>query len=240
MALISCPECSKNISDKVKSCPHCGYPLVEDDNITQKVEITSVNLKIDKKRKKKIIITIFIIVLLIIIVLIGYYFYSIQNLKKINKEYESNINLVMAKMLSSGSDAESLMNLTSKVWYNAIYEKSDAETDKYTKAKYYGYNNFDDSITNLFADISTIQKVSKIETSQDSIKIIMKKLQNPSEEYKKTYDTLIELFSSYQGIIELAINPKGNLTSYNNSKSEKIDKFMELYEKIQTQLPTKE
>jgi len=27
MALINCPECKKEISDKVKSCPHCGYPL---------------------------------------------------------------------------------------------------------------------------------------------------------------------------------------------------------------------
>ena len=30
MALIQCPECNKEISDKVKSCPQCGYPLVEE------------------------------------------------------------------------------------------------------------------------------------------------------------------------------------------------------------------
>ena len=27
MALISCPECSKKISDQSNSCPHCGYPM---------------------------------------------------------------------------------------------------------------------------------------------------------------------------------------------------------------------
>ena len=27
MALIKCPECSKEISDQSKSCPHCGYRL---------------------------------------------------------------------------------------------------------------------------------------------------------------------------------------------------------------------
>lgn len=27
MALIRCPECGKEISDKVTACPHCGYPL---------------------------------------------------------------------------------------------------------------------------------------------------------------------------------------------------------------------
>lgn len=27
MALINCPECGKQIYDKVKACPHCGYPI---------------------------------------------------------------------------------------------------------------------------------------------------------------------------------------------------------------------
>lgn len=29
MALISCPECEEQISDKALACPHCGYPLRE-------------------------------------------------------------------------------------------------------------------------------------------------------------------------------------------------------------------
>ena len=28
MALIRCPECGKEVSDKSKVCIHCGYPLV--------------------------------------------------------------------------------------------------------------------------------------------------------------------------------------------------------------------
>lgn len=27
MALIKCPECGKDVSDKAKACIHCGYPL---------------------------------------------------------------------------------------------------------------------------------------------------------------------------------------------------------------------
>ena len=27
MALIECPECGKEISDKAEACPHCGNPL---------------------------------------------------------------------------------------------------------------------------------------------------------------------------------------------------------------------
>lgn len=29
MALIKCPECNKEISDKAKACIHCGYPIAE-------------------------------------------------------------------------------------------------------------------------------------------------------------------------------------------------------------------
>lgn len=27
MALIKCPECQLQVSDKALSCPHCGYPI---------------------------------------------------------------------------------------------------------------------------------------------------------------------------------------------------------------------
>ena len=29
MALINCPECNKEISDKATNCPHCGNPINE-------------------------------------------------------------------------------------------------------------------------------------------------------------------------------------------------------------------
>ena len=38
MALIKCPECGKEISDKAKSCPHCGFPIEQKDNPTTKEE----------------------------------------------------------------------------------------------------------------------------------------------------------------------------------------------------------
>ena len=37
MALIKCPECGKEISDKAPACIHCGFPLdqLEKDNSTE-------------------------------------------------------------------------------------------------------------------------------------------------------------------------------------------------------------
>lgn len=31
MALIDCPECKDKVSDKAKTCVHCGYPLNPDE-----------------------------------------------------------------------------------------------------------------------------------------------------------------------------------------------------------------
>lgn len=35
MAIICCPECGKEISDKATSCPHCGLPLSQNNQLVQ-------------------------------------------------------------------------------------------------------------------------------------------------------------------------------------------------------------
>lgn len=35
MAIITCPECKKNVSEKAISCPNCGYPLAQKVNQSQ-------------------------------------------------------------------------------------------------------------------------------------------------------------------------------------------------------------
>ena len=35
MALIKCPECGTDVSDKAEKCPKCAYPLNPKNSITQ-------------------------------------------------------------------------------------------------------------------------------------------------------------------------------------------------------------
>lgn len=35
MALIICPECNRNISDKAEVCPHCGYPIASMESLAR-------------------------------------------------------------------------------------------------------------------------------------------------------------------------------------------------------------
>lgn len=39
MALITCPECNSQVSDKAATCPHCGYPISEQQNLQNEVPI---------------------------------------------------------------------------------------------------------------------------------------------------------------------------------------------------------
>jgi hypothetical protein len=68
MALINCPECGKEISDKSGACPNCGFPLIEGKALeTEK----TINIKkIGFKKKKVIIISSLVLVVLIIAIVI--------------------------------------------------------------------------------------------------------------------------------------------------------------------------
>ena len=52
MALIKCPECGKEISDRAKQCIHCGYPL--DENINENNEINEILSNINNETNKVI------------------------------------------------------------------------------------------------------------------------------------------------------------------------------------------
>lgn len=51
MALISCPECKSQISDKAKSCPRCGFPI-DDEFIDSEQSKETVEIAANEEEKK--------------------------------------------------------------------------------------------------------------------------------------------------------------------------------------------
>ena len=45
MGLINCSECQKEISDKARTCPHCGNPMKESDLSGVAKNLNLVNLR---------------------------------------------------------------------------------------------------------------------------------------------------------------------------------------------------
>lgn len=73
MAMIKCKECGKKISDKAKSCPHCGYSYVDDDSI------------LDEDNKKLITKICAVIGIIIVVFIIGKTIYKSSSNNKISE-----------------------------------------------------------------------------------------------------------------------------------------------------------
>ena len=142
-------------------------------------------------------------------------------------------------MISGGSDAESLCNLTLQVWGNAIYENSDEETDKYTRPNGYFVSDFNTALENLYADSDTQDTISYIQSNQASVKEVIKKLQNPPEGLNKCYDTVTVLYEAYKTLTDLAINPTGSYNSVSTDENDTVSDFLSAYDKLDNQIPEK-
>lgn len=270
MAMIVCPHCGEQVSDKAKKCVHCGEILIpeekkyctecgaeiiegmttcpncgcpveelqgqESENKPQKVEVTGV------KVTKKIKVIIGIVVALLIAAGITGVGISQYQKKKAAEEYaqrvetySSNLELATYTMLTGASEAESAANLIKQVWYNAIYEKRDDDTDKYTRPKGYFVSDFNEALGNLFSDSSFSSKVSSVKDNQDSVNALMKQLKNPPEEYKDAYDAVSDLYDAYISLTNCATDPSGSLQTYSSTFSDadtntlNAYKAMELY-----------
>lgn len=64
MALITCKECKKEISDKARACPNCGCPvdMIDNQKVVEPIEKTQEN----DEKNDRIFLTVFIIVFSII------------------------------------------------------------------------------------------------------------------------------------------------------------------------------
>lgn len=236
--VINCSECGIVLSETDEVCHNCGCPIekgfISSKEKLQEVQISSVKVG---SKTKKIIVALVIILALCAAGGIGYKVYSNQKANENYNSYIDNLEKAQELMLSGGSDAESLCNLTLKVWGNAIYEESDIETDKYTRPDGYFVDDFNTALGNLFVDSDTKSTVSNIESNQESVKHIMKKLQDVPEGLDKCYETVSDLNASYNKLADLAINPTGNYSGFSSNKTTAISEFMLAYNKLDTQIP---
>lgn len=277
MAMINCPECGQEISDKAKKCIHCGKVFVEEEIIIdeikcdecgavlsetdeicpkcgcpvekkkaekeikpQQVEVASIKMA---KRTKRIILGVIITLIICVIGGVGYKIYSDgkaeQEYQESYNTYIDNLEKVQILMITGGSDAESLCNLTLRVWGNTIYREREDETEKYTCPNGFFVNDFNEALANLYADSDTQDTITDIESNQASVKELIKKLQNPPEGLDKCYDTVSELYEAYKTLTDLAISPSGNYSGFGTNKSDAVSDFLSAYEKLDNQIPEK-
>ena len=248
MALIKCPNCQKEISDKATACPSCGFVIPKSQNNfcgecgnplpfganvcpncgcpvnDETAPVQQVEVTLNKKSKKGVVTCI---IILIAVVAAGALFY----VKYQSYRYESTLKETIRLIATSSVETEEAGGLIHDVWYNTIFEKSDSATNKYTKNSRGEYNDdFNDSIENLYNDSEFTSKISSINEDREEIIANMKELTNPPDKYKEAYLSLKTLYNDYMEFSDIVIEPDGTIFTYTesfNEADEKIGKDLE-------------
>ena len=219
MALVKCKECGEKISEKADACPKCGCT----------------NEIIEKKKKKKRKIPIIISIIGVILIAAGaLLFIALEK----NKEtrYIENYEEITELMVDGATDAEDVLNTCKSVWYNSIYKERDEKTDKYTMTDGIFNDDFNDSITALYDDPFFNMNILNLEENIMEVDKLYSKMRKAPKKYKDIHEDLEEFYDVYIEFMELAINPKGSLTSFSEKLSELDSNVAKLYKKTQRNL----
>ncbi len=230
--VIKCPECGVELEEGVTVCPNCGCPIEVEPEVkepeAQKVEITKVHM--DESSKKKIIIAIVSVCIIALIAIVGINAAKKNAAANAVEQYKENINSASSTMLLGAISAEDAGNLMHKVWSNAIYKKSDSETDKYTKNGYSFVSDFNDAIVKLYADSDYQSKIDSIKANQELVKNIMKDLSSPPDEMRDAYDAVKDLYDAYLDLTNLVVSPTGSLQTFTSNFNDADSDFAKCYD----------
>ena len=122
---IVCSECGSEVPEGATSCPNCGNPIIAPKpDEVQKVEVSKITVPNIKLDKKLLWGILGTVVLIVGIV------FAVSSNKE--KQYFKNYKKAVSTMLNGGVEAENVCNDIVKVWSNSINHKFDPETNQYT------------------------------------------------------------------------------------------------------------
>lgn len=243
-----CAECGAELEDGAAMCFQCGCP----------VEVTGRMISVDSRQMgtigsnkanrgtKRIIPAVVVLVIVLIVIAIGILFHRAKKVSeeamrfsqekevaeenaRRSQEYFDNLQLVTDTMLSGAVDAENSCNLIVEVWSNAIWEKEDDVTDRYTRPDGHFVEDFNDALSNLFADPEFSLQIDNIMENQRTVNSIVGRLKNPPEEHKSAYESLSECYDAYLTFTNMAINPTGSLNTFSEDFSDADTAFIHCY-----------
>ena len=263
MALINCPQCGKEISEKALECPSCGFKITNEDNEAKEhlkceecgkeipdgeTSCSSCGCPINADIKEELPQKVEIkngnspkldsnkrnkIIVVVAVILAIVGIAFAVNHQK-TERYKSILKYTTEIMLEGAAAAEDVGGLVHDVWYNTIFEESDSITDKYTKDGYWFYDDFNDSLAALSTDSDFEIKVNFIKANREFVKESMKELTDPPRKYQEAYETLKDYYDAYLDLTNLVVNPSGNLQSYTSNYNDADSDVLKCYNVMQS------
>ena len=139
-------------------------------------------------------------------------------------------------MIDGAAKAENAGNLIKSVWYNAIFEERNSETDKYTMKNGKFVDDFNDALSELFADENFSNSISEIVTNQSDVANLMKQLKEPPKKYEEAYSVLKVYYDNYLKMTKIVINPTGSLNTFSEDFNTYDNNTVDSYEKMKLYL----
>lgn len=235
MAMINCPECTKEISSKATVCPNCGCPVTEETPKIQPVEITSAAIKTKFNKKA------FVILLVVVSIIgIGICLFSANKSAEQAKNKQRFTELAKAVRLSGlqgAAECETVCNLIKKVWSDTIYKDYDYETAPYTMTDDFKFHNdFNTSLRNFFSSDVYKNSIAVIESSEDELRKCLSEMNTLSTDYQKCYDIAESFCKSYYSFADLATSPSGSLSTFSDNFSSLDNEVMTYYKDFEFEL----
>lgn len=243
-----CAECGVELEDGEAMCFHCGCPVGASSRVTpvdfRQMSATGSN-KVNRGTKR-IIMAVAVLVIVLMVIIVGILCHQAEKVAeeamrfsrekeveeenaRLSQEYAANLQLVTDTMLSGAVDAENCCNLIVEVWNNAIWEKEDDVTDRYTRPDGHFVEDFNDALNNLFVDSEFCLQIDNIMENQRTVNSIIGRLKNPPEEYRSAYESLSECYDAYFTFTNLAINPTGSLNTFSEDFNDADTEFIHCY-----------
>ncbi len=187
MALIKCPECGKEISDKAVSCPNCGY-----EGFKKKKKIT---------KKSAVIIGVIVAVIVFVIVMLLLFQLVFKN-NKLNKNSEENQLIgveTVDDFIDKFSDCAASYELSSK---NLKYIKEHSDKNYFAASIFNIISEFkrqdiDSQQVKYMTNAKDIASITKISQNEDANNSYKKFIQSLSSYYTYVMSDRVTSYDTY-------------------------------------------
>lgn len=220
--ILLCRKCHKRVYEDDTLCSNCNNSLIVSTSNTVLSSNNNSNYYSSRNIKKTNSQKAPLIIALTILAFFGILYFT--NAKK-NKYNEKLVDIYI-HMMESADEIESCLNIVHLVWGNAVFEKSDTVTDKYTKKS--GSNkfvDFDTALKTLYGDNDFNQKITKIGRDSKAISELMKDMPNPPKKYDDAFSQLDSCYKDYIKLANLAQGPNGSYISFTSAYTDLDSSF---------------
>jgi hypothetical protein len=136
-------------------------------------------------------------------------------------EYEQTFLIASIKVSGTEILCGMWVELYASVWNDAIDEGDD----------------FNDAIADVYDYMESEGVLDEFSARKEETAGVMRALQNPPDDYRDSYELLVEMYSVASQICQMATDPSGSLMTYNQNKNSQMSEFDSLFDKLQIKIP---